>query len=90
MLSIKRISCIFDVAGSLCQDDFDKFKSWSFNWTEDDGSLLSESGKLEMFQIGQRTRKRFLDDNLNDTHIKVSFGSDKTQFSDPCVHYTFI
>ncbi|XP_059096069.1 multiple inositol polyphosphate phosphatase 1-like isoform X2 [Tigriopus californicus] len=55
--------------GSLCHEDFIQFQSWSFNWTQDDGSLLSESGKLEMFQIGQRVRKRFFDDIKDETHI---------------------
>lgn len=48
-------------AGDLCQADVDRFVAWDFNLTVADESLLTESGKLELFEMGHRFRSRFPD-----------------------------
>ena len=36
----------------------DGIRAWKFTLTEDDENLLTEAGKLELFELGQRYQKR--------------------------------
>ena len=44
--------------GFLCEPDLVGIRDWSFNLTVDEASELTDSGKLEHRQLGQRFRQR--------------------------------
>ena len=44
--------------GSLCQEDLDGIQAWNFSLTVDEESLLTEAGRLELENLGERYRKR--------------------------------
>ena len=44
--------------GKLCEKDISGIDSWTFDLSVEDDSLLTESGKLEHEQFGQRMKKR--------------------------------
>ena len=44
--------------GFLCELDAAGIRSWTFTLTVDEESELTESGKLEHFQLGQRYKER--------------------------------
>ena len=46
------------ILGSLPQEKLDGIRAWKFTLTEDDENLLTEAGKLELFELGQRYQKR--------------------------------
>ena len=49
------------ILGILCQADLEAIKSWTFELTVDDDSLITESGKDELRLIGQRYKQRLPD-----------------------------
>ena len=42
----------------MCEKDISGIDSWTFDLSVEDDSLLTESGKLEHEQFGQRMKKR--------------------------------
>ena len=44
--------------GDLCADDVRGIESWTFDLSVEDENLLTDSGKLEHTQFGQRMKKR--------------------------------
>ena len=47
-----------EILGSLPQEKLDGIRAWKFTLTEDDENLLTETGKMELFELGQRYQKR--------------------------------
>ena len=50
--------CCIYFLGKLCEKDISGIDSWTFDLSVEDDSLLTESGKLEHVQFGQRMKKR--------------------------------
>ena len=61
--------------GELCSADIDAITNWKLELTVEDGDLLTESGKDELRQMGQRSKVRFPDllDTFNEEEIIVMF-----------------
>ena len=55
---ISNFSFIKLTPGFLCEPDLVGIRDWSFNLTVDEESELTDSGKLEHRQLGQRFRQR--------------------------------
>ena len=49
---------VYICLGKLCEKDISGIDSWTFDLSVEDDSLLTESGKLEHVQFGQRMKKR--------------------------------
>jgi len=56
----------------LCEADVDGIRNWKFNLTVEVESELTESGKLEHHELGQRFKKR-LPTVLGGEYIKDDF-----------------
>ena len=61
--SAKNLKSIFvlkiqNFSGDLCPDDVRGIESWTFDLSVEDENLLTDSGKLEHTQFGQRMKKR--------------------------------
>ena len=48
----------WNTLGDLCADDVRGIESWTFDLSVEDENLLTDSGKLEHTQFGQRMKKR--------------------------------
>ena len=62
------------ILGELCDADYDAISKWSFDLTIDDESLLTESGRTEMKELGQRYKARLpeiFDETYNEDNIIV-------------------
>ena len=62
--------------GKLCEKDISGIDSWTFDLSVEDDSLLTESGKLEHEQFGQRMKKRLptlIGGTYNPEEITVKF-----------------
>ena len=46
------------ILGSLSPDDLKGIESWTFNLTVEDEDLLTDAGRLELKQLGERYKKR--------------------------------
>lgn len=57
--------------GSLCQADIESIENWTFDLSTDQESLLTESGREENRQLGQRFIQRLPD--LLGTYSEESF-----------------
>ena len=60
--------------GTLCDEDLDGIKQWTFNLTVEEEDLLTESGKAELYKIGQHVKKRLptiFADGYNHDSMKV-------------------
>ena len=71
---IKFPNKIFYILGQLCEADYEGISKWSFGLTIDDDSLLTESGKTELKELGQRYKARLsdlLDEPYNEENIIV-------------------
>ena len=42
----------------MSDDDLEGIKAWTFNLTVEDEDLLTEAGRLELKQLGERYKKR--------------------------------
>ena len=40
--------------GRLCAGDIDNLRNWKFSPSNEDNSLLTRSGELEMYHLGER------------------------------------
>ena len=40
--------------GRLCDGDIDILRNWKFSLGDEDDSLLTRSGELEMYRLGER------------------------------------
>ena len=40
--------------GRLCAGDIDNLRNWKFSPSNEDNSLLTRSGELEMYRLGER------------------------------------
>ena len=47
--------------GDLCEADYKALSEWAFELTIDDDSLITNSGKSEMKQLGRRYKARLPD-----------------------------
>ena len=66
----------FNFLGELCDADYEGISKWSFELTIDDDSLLTESGKTEMKELGQRYKARLseiFDETYTEKDIIVNF-----------------
>ena len=63
----------FCLLGELCSADIDAITNWKLELTTEDGDLLTESGKDELRQMGQRSKVRFPDllDTFSEDEITV-------------------
>ena len=51
------MSAIF-IAGTLCKEDLEGIKEWTLTLTSDDAKMLTDAGKEEHKQLGERWKKR--------------------------------
>ena len=54
----KKLKLLNNFLGDLCADDVRGIESWTFDLSVEDENLLTDSGKLEHTQFGQRMKKR--------------------------------
>ena len=61
--------------GKLCDADLDALSKWTWNVTEDQEKMLTDSGKRELRELGRRFRERFpglLDQPFSKDHYLVT------------------
>ena len=75
-MSLRNVECNDSGRGSLCDQDILNLEMWNFTLTEDDDSLLTESGEDEMSGLGGRWRNRLGSININ---VTQEFGFTDTQ-----------
>ena len=75
-MSFQNVECNDSGRGLLCDQDILNLKMWNFTLTEDDDSLLTESGEDEMAGLGGRWRNRLGSININ---VTQEFGFTDTQ-----------
>ena len=54
----EKLSILDSIEGSICKEDLDLLKGWSFNVDENQKALLVPTGERELKGIGERFSKR--------------------------------
>ena len=68
---------LFTHKGLLCYPDYAGIRDWNFTLTVEEESELTESGKLEHRQLGQRFKSRLptLFGSFNNESYQVSYNT---------------
>ena len=62
------------IVGSLCKEDLEGIKEWSFTLTPEDADLLTPAGEAEHFELGERWKIRLptiFDNSYTEEKFKV-------------------
>ena len=78
------------IRGRLCDADLDALSKWTWNVTEDQEKMLTDSGKRELRELGLRFRERFpelLDQPFNKEDYLVILSRAETKISAVSSHF---